>query len=214
MDRRAVLTGSAALAASLAMPAVAAPVAKRTFRIIRDGDDIGRHTLEAYSSVKGFEIAIDIDIAVKFLGITAYVYRLQNREVWKGGEIVSIESSTNDDGSEERARIWRDGNALKIEGSRFTGQAPISAVTTSYYALPFMKRAPWISTQSGDPLEISVAPMPGRANWWGVTGELQTSLGYDTRGEWVACEFDAGGEPAFYENVGESGLIGEMWASA
>ncbi len=214
MHRRAILTGSAALAASIAMPAVAAPVAKRTFQIIRDGSNIGLHTMEAYTSGKGFEIVIDIDIAVKVLGITAYRYKLQNREIWKGGEIVSVESMTNDDGTEDRARVRREGGVLKIAGTRFSGDAPLSAVTTSYYAQPFLKRTPWISTQSGDPLKVGVAPVSGRPNWWTVSGELNTTLRYDQRGEWVGCEFDAGGELAVYEPAGETGLIGEMWASA
>jgi hypothetical protein len=214
MHRRAVLTGGVALAGSIAMPAIAAPTAKRTFRIVRDGDDIGQHTLEAVVGEKGFEISIDIAIAVKFLGVTAYRYELTNREVWKGGEIVSIDSTTNDDGTSDRASVRRDGGVLKVDGTRFSGEAPLSAVTTSYYTKPFLQRTPWISTQSGDPLSVSVAKMAGRENWWAVTGELETALGYDQRGEWVACEFDAGGEPAVYEVASDSGRIGELWSSA
>lgn len=214
MRRRQVLIGGGALGAALATPAIAAPVARRSFRIMRDGDDIGRHTMEAYTSPKGFEIAIDIDLAVKVLGITVYRYALQNREIWKGGNIVSVESRVNDDGTEEQASVTREGDQLAIVGTRFDGKAPLSAVTTSYYATPFLKRTPWISTQSGDPLDVNVAPVSGRSGWWAVTGELTTTLGYDQRGEWIGCEFPAGDETASYEPIGESGLIGEMWANA
>ena len=120
----------------------------------------------------------------------------------------------NDHGTEEQASVTRNGEVLDIVGTRYTGQAPLSAVTTSYYATPFLERRPWISTQSGDPLDVALAPVSGRRGWWAVTGELTTTLGYDQRGEWVGCEFPAGGETASYEPIGETGLIGAMWADA
>ena len=76
-----------------------------------------------------------------------------------------------------------------------------------------MKRQPWLSTQSGKPLEISV--QPGRQQrWWSVRGELDTDLGYDASGEWIACEFDAGGELAKYEILSGSGKIAALWATS
>lgn len=210
LDRRIFMGGAAA---ALASPALAADTASREFRILRDGDDIGSHRLDAVLGPNGFEVAITIRIAVKVLGITAYRYEMDNREVWRDGAIVSIDSKVNDDGTRDFFRASRAQDAVAIEGSRHNGKAPLEAVTTSYYATPFLKRRPWLSTQSGAPLELTVKP-GGRANWWAVRGELDTDLGYDASGEWVACEFDAGGEQARYEIAGGSGRIGALWAQA
>lgn len=210
LDRRIFMGGAAA---ALASPAWAADTASREFRILRDGDDIGSHRLDAVLGPNGFEVAITIRIAVKVLGITAYRYEMDNREVWRDGAIVSIDSKVNDDGTRDFFRASRAQDAVAIEGSRHNGKAPLEAVTTSYYATPFLKRRPWLSTQSGAPLELTVKP-GGRANWWAVRGELDTDLGYDASGEWVACEFDAGGEQARYEIAGGSGRIGALWAQA
>ncbi|MEM9060477.1 MAG: DUF6134 family protein [Pseudomonadota bacterium] len=209
-NRRVFLTSAAA---ALATPAIAATTADREFRIIRDGDDIGSHRLDAATGANGFEIAITIRIAVKILGITAYRYEMDNREVWRDGRIVSVDSRVNDDGTKDRCIINARDKILSIEGSRFNGQAPSEAVTTSYYAAPFLQRRPWLSTQSGAPLDLSVK-QDARAGWWSVRGELDTNLGYDDAGEWIACEFDAGGEPARYDIASGSGRIGELWASA
>ena len=210
MDRRFFLAGTGA---ALATPAIAAPTARRVFQILRDGDDIGRHTMIAVQGINGFTLDTEIDIKVTFLGVTAYRYLLKNREIWKAGQLVSMNATTNDDGTEDAARVRAGSKALRIEGSRLTGEAPLNAVTTSYFATPFLKRRPWISTQSGKPLKIDVTA-EGRRNWWSVSGELNTRLGYDQRGEWVGCEFDAGGEPGRYEMIGEAGRIGELWSQA
>lgn len=214
MQRRTMLCGLAASASVpiLSAPALAADKAKRTFRIIRDGDDIGSHVLDAVLGPNGFEIVITIRIAVKVLGITAYRYELDNREVWKGGQIISVKSRVNDDGTDEFADVTAGAGALQVKGSRYTGKASLEAATTSYYAAPFLKRQPWISTQSGMPLVLGVKP-EGRANWWTITGALETTLGYSD-GEWTGCEFDAGGEPARYDIASQSGKITGLWSQA
>lgn len=210
MQRRMFLAGSAAL---LASPAMGAARALREFRIIRSDDDIGFHRLEAVQGPNGFEMVITIRIAVKILGITAYRYEMDNREVWRGRELVSLDSKVNDDGEEDFAKATRDGAALNIKGSRYEGAVTGSLATTTYYTMDFLQRRPWISTQTGAPLEIAIMP-EGRANWWTVTGELDTTLGYDDRGEWVGCEFDAGGEPAFYEVAKDTGSLSALWQSS
>ena len=156
MQRRTVLAGLGAAVIVPAVPALAAGKASRSFDIFRDGDNIGTHQMDAVLGANGFEIDIEIKIAVKVVGITAYRYELSNREVWKAGSIVAVDSTVNDDGDKDFAKVRRAGDALQIEGSRYTGEAPLESVTTSYFATPFLKRRPWVSTQSGAPLKVSV----------------------------------------------------------
>ena len=214
LHRRNLLVGlgATAIGGALSAPALAAEKASRVSDVFRDGDAIGTHTMDAVLGPNGFEIDISIKLAVKVLGITAYRYELTNRELWKDGRIVSVNSTVNDDGTDDFSRVKRVGDALEISGSRHSGKAPLDAVTTSYFATPFLKRRPWISTQTGVPLKVSVKP-EGRTNWWAVTGELETKLGYKD-GEWVACEFDAGGELGSYKLRSQSGKIGALWAKA
>lgn len=214
MKRRLFIGGLAGVSAGqfLAAPAIAAETAKRSFRIMRDGDDIGSHVLEAVKGANGFEIDITIRIAVKILGVTAYRYEMDNREVWSGGRIVSVDSTTNDDGDKDRAKAKASGDKLSIEGSRYSGDAPGDTVTTSYFSDKFLTRRPWLSTQSGAPLKVDVKGA-GRAGWHNVSGELTTALGY-TGSEWTGCEFDAGGELASYEIASQSGKIGALWAAS
>ena len=210
MDRRAFIAGSSLL---LASPALAASKASRVFRVIRDGDDIGSHALEAVLGADGMEIRITIRIAVKVLGITAYRYEMDNRELWRGGQLISVDSKVNDDGTRDFSRVRREGDGLTVEGSRYSGAAPGEAATTSYFVTDFLKRKPWISTQSGKPLPVKISA-DGRSGWWVTSGGLDTKLGYDGRGEWTGCEFDAGGELAHYEIASQSGQFGALWSGA
>ena len=158
------------------------------------------------------ELDITIRIAVKVLGITAYRYEMDNREIWKGGQLVSLKSRVHDDGTEDFANAKRAGEGLEIDGSRYSGKAPGDAATTSYFVSALLKRSPWISTQSGKPLPIQVRE-ERRSGWWATSGGLETKLGYDGRGEWTGCEFDAGGELAHYEIAAQSGAFGTIWSA-
>ena len=211
MNRRTLLSAGAA---ALCLPyrhALADASAFREFRILRDGSDIGRHSLAARVSEGRFEIVIEIDIVVRVLGIAAYRYELRNREIWAGGRLQSLESQTNDDGDKVAAKIELVDGQLEIDGTGHSGTAPAEAVTTSYFVTDFLERRPWLSSQTGKPLEITVAGGPRRAV---IGGELPTTLIYDARGEWMGSIFDAGGEDARYELVSENGAIAPLWRTA
>ena len=213
MDRRGFLAGVAA-APLFHTPSLSAERASRRFEIVRGGDVIGFHTLEAVRNGASFEIDVVIRIAVKFLGITAYRYEMDNREVWDSGRIVSVDSRVNDDGDSDFCKVVATSDGLSVNGSRYSGPASAASVTTSYFAKPFLERRPWISTQSGQPLDISVARDTASVGFWRVSGELTTNLRYDDRGEWTGCAFDAGGEVASYRVTAETGRIAGLWADA
>ena len=129
-------------------------------------------------------------------------------------KIVSVTTDVNDDGEKAFARIARAGEFLEIDGSAYSGPAPLEAVTTSYYTRAFIERRPWVSTQSGKPLEVAIDAGGGPTPRYAVRGDLETALIYDAAGEWIGCEFDASGEPGSYELLDASGGIAALWASA
>lgn len=215
MNRRSFIAGAGAIATAGAGPALAqrSGAASRVFRILRAGSDIGEHRLTAALNGDVFEIAIDIDIRVRVLGFTAYRYTLQNRERWRGGTLLSVDSTADDDGEDAFCRIRQEGGVLAIDGSGHSGTVPLEGVTTSYFSPAFVSRRPWISSQSGKPLAIETSDRGGSPRHVAVRGEIDTNLFYDDRGEWVNSRFDAGGAAAEYQIVESSGRIAELWAS-
>ncbi|MEO1469310.1 MAG: DUF6134 family protein [Pseudomonadota bacterium] len=188
--------------------------ARRVFRILRAGRDIGRHVLTARHGADGFEIDIDIDIVVRVLGIAAYRYEMSVRERWADGALASLDSRTNDDGDEDFARIRRAGDVLEIDGSGFQGTRPGDGVATTYYTRAFLERRPWISSQTGRPVEIAPRPLSGEPDAFEIGGDLGNVLIYDAAGEWTGCRFDAGGEPARYEVIEDTGGVAALWRAS
>ena len=66
------------------------------YQVFRNGKTIGKHTLTFTRQDKELTIAVDTNLVVKVLGVTAYRYRYTGEEVWSGGDMVSITSHIKD----------------------------------------------------------------------------------------------------------------------
>ena len=215
-DRRSFIAGGAA---SLAAPILlrASTNGTRIFRVVRDGSDIGQHTLFVSRSGADVQVAIDIELKVKILGITAYRYEMTNREVWRDGMLISMDSKSNDDGAPAYSRCRAAGGEIEVDGSVWSGVVAGDSASTTYWTKAFMKRPLWISTADGDPLKVSAAPA-GAGEIGGIatekfkiSGDMDIDLHY--RGdEWVSVRFDAGGEDAFYVPVDMNQTMASVWA--
>ncbi|MEM6973409.1 MAG: DUF6134 family protein [Pseudomonadota bacterium] len=217
MHRRTLMTALPVAALSAALPvfrparAQAEATALREFRVLRAGRDIGRHRLSARQDADGFALDIDIELVVRVLGIAAYRYEMSVAERWSGGQLVRLDSKTNDDGTDDFVRIQREGEGLAVDGSGFSGTQPGEAVATTYHSVDLMQRRPWLSSQSGKPIAIDPRPVAGEAGAFAMGGELGNVLIYDSAGDWSGCRFDAGGEPAEYALSEASGSIAGLW---
>lgn len=179
------LIGGATIGAA---PAAAATQTRR-FAIYRKGDRIGEHSL-TIEREGAFEIMkIDILIEVYFLGVRAFVYKHRNVEVWKDDVLLRLNAKTNNDGEAEFCRVRRKGDRLRVEGSAFDGWVTGDKAPTSYWR---KKDAPWFSSQSGKPLELSVGKSGiDDGERWRVSGDFSVTLDYDASGEWRGCSFPA-----------------------
>lgn len=178
--------------------------------LIRDGRDL--------------RAEIDIRIVVRVLGIAAYRYEMTNRETWRDGLLMRVDSAVNDDGRRKRVLAERDGNGvLSVNGNFYQGPAPQDAATTSYFTDAFLKRGTWISTDGGELYKVGIAPL-GEAPVRTRAGEVfarsyrakaapdfDVTLFYDERGEWAGCEFDAGGETARYVAQSMDDRLSDVW---
>lgn len=192
----------------------------RTFRIIRDGTDIGHHIVSLSRVGDEIQAAIEIEIKVKVFGITAYRYEMANRETWRAGRLVGLDSKVNDDGDAAFARAKADGDRLVVDGSKYQGAAPADAATTSYWSYDFLTRPVWLSTQTGALQAVtvtksgagSVSSASGQVKTekWEVRGDFEVDLEYANR-EWAALAFDAGGEVASYVTDGVGPSLQLVW---
>jgi hypothetical protein len=223
LSRRAALAGGLAMAA---LPARAATSASRRFQILRGGSEIGRHDIALSREGDALNLAVDVEIVVRILGIAAYRYEMTNREVWRGGLLQSVDCQVNDDGRRKTVRVTRSGETLQVASDFYTGPAPSDAATTTYFTPDFLKRQAWISTDSGEVYAMRVAETGAgqvataagavEARKWRATNgaDFDVTLAYDGRGEWASVAFDARGEPAVYRPQSLSDSFAALWSAS
>src|SRR5512147_2240806 len=68
------------------------------FDVERDGNVVGQHIVTFTRTNQGVRADSRADVNVELLFLSAYRFRYQAHELWRGGELQSIEASTNDNG--------------------------------------------------------------------------------------------------------------------
>ena len=182
------------------------------FKVLMDGTEIGRHVVEFDRKQDRVAVDIKINFIVKFLNIPVYRYSHYNHEVWSvDGKLLALNSQTNDDGTVESARIERQGDRLLVNGTRNKDEVPGLWLTSSYWRSDFIHQTRLIDTRNGQIFKINVrpagqfdVPVPDRvvkATRYDVTGDLELSVWYDDRGEWVKLAFDHMGRHFDYQRI-------------
>ena len=219
LGRRRLLAGGAAacggllFANALAWPATARaaaiPPAQRMPFSVRRGDDfIGEHVVSFRRDGNRVEVSVAAAFQVKIAFITAWRYTHQNREVWEDGRLISVDSTTDDDGTARRVTARATAAGLEVDGrdGRFT--VPADTVSTSWWNAEVVNRSEVLDTQNGvmraydvaaGPLEtVTAAGRPVRARGYTLSGDFDLRIWYSEQDQWVKMRFDARGEPVHY----------------
>ena len=150
------------------------------------------------------DILLEVDIAF----ITVFRYEHSNREVWRDGRLVAIETRTDDDGDDYWLRGQATAAGFQVEGSSGSFLAPADVMPTSYWNPETVARSQLLDTQKGRLIEVAVAQngadevrLPEgstEASRYAVTGDLKLDLWYSPEGEWVKTAFSLGGSDFAY----------------
>ncbi len=187
--RRTLPLPLALLAPPLATPAVASVATYAggwRFRMLRNGEAIGTHTVALER--RGAEtIAVsDVSVAPRVLGVVVYRYEHRYAEVTSQGRFLQVESWLNRNGRvvEVRAEATRD--AVVIEGPAGTVRMPANAAPLSWWEPRRFGRVPLFGTSTGQEMRVAFARsrLPDGGERVRVTGELEVELAYDAAGGW------------------------------
>ncbi len=164
LTRRSLVAGLAAAPLLGIVPhrALAARAGSLQFDILRNDSPIGEHRLTAEQTAGGLRVAIDTDIRVRVLGVTAYRYRHESREDWADGQdgltLVGLRSRTDDNGSDFRVEGEAEGADFRVEGSEGPVVAPADVVPASYWNPLVLRRRRLLNTKRGTLFEASAEP--------------------------------------------------------
>ena len=167
------------------------------FALLLDDKPIGNHQFSVMQS--GDKTIVDINAAfdVKFLFFNAYQYRHSNKEVWENGCLLSINSSTDDNGTSYQVSGELINDQFQVsskQGSEFHDPC----VQSYYYWNPMiLKQTRLLNSQTGEYETVEVKPrgmqkinIAGREvdakHYQLITKKFQIDLWYSTQGEWLS----------------------------
>lgn len=204
MRRRAVLLLLAG-AAAVAAPARASELPygpTLTFAAFRNGERIGTHALRFERDAGGrLTVSTTIELAVKFMGFTAYRYHHRAREIWNGDSLQALASETNDNGRTHAVRAEREADTLVVSGDGGARRLAGPLLPSSHWNVRQVGQARLLNTQTGAEARVQVTPL-GRervatasgsldATRYRYTGDVAMEQWFDDRGRWVKTSFVA-----------------------
>ncbi len=202
LTRRHLLCGSAAcLTTGSALASIPAPPGNRlSFKVIREGKDIGTHRVAFTRNGDVWTIETAIDLAVTFGPVTFYRYRHRAEEIWTAGLFTSISAETNDDGKALKVQANRTGRSVAVTSTQSgTYEAPAQALPATHWNRRMIE-VPFINMQTGELTQPVVSALG--------TGDVETASGrkinvrrfliegppkletwYDERAAWAGLRF-------------------------
>lgn len=179
------------------------------FRVERGGTPIGTHQIRFSQDGDALHVDIDIQLEVRFGPITLFRYEHHNREVWRSGRLVSLDTETNDDGRRYRVSARASDAGLEVTssaGGTFT--APADIIPTSYWNPATVSQTRLLDTQRGRIIDVAVTPVAPRevlvdggtvtAQEYEMSGDLELRLLYSVKNEWLNVAFMARGSEVDY----------------
>ena len=124
------------------------------FAIIRNGDQIGTHTIELKRSGQEIAVNIETEVLVKVLFVTAYRFQHAASERWVNGRLVALDSSTDDNGTLHKVAVALKASALDVQAD---GTAPTGG-SISYAGGYSSTGSVAISVDAGTDGESGLAP--------------------------------------------------------
>lgn len=97
-----------------------------TFDVYRNGQPIGQHTLAFQQDGAIRTVTIAVDLAVRALGIVAYRYQHNSKEVWSNNALQALEARTDDNGQKYVVSVKRGNDGLTVQR-----QSPAASATAA-----------------------------------------------------------------------------------
>ena len=189
------------------------PAGGLAFRLVRHGNEIGRHTLtfERQGDTLTARVAVDALVTLLSIPIVRYTHRVV--ETWQGGTLIGLVGETDKNGQREWMNARRTSEGLVVLGSRTERYiAPERAIGTSYWNKRMLD-GPMISLEDGVLLRPKVSVYPTEpiriasggtipAEHYNLSGSFHVDVWYDQAGTWAGLAFTVkDGSDVHYERL-------------
>ncbi len=197
--RPARATGASDLPAEL--PAGFPPAGTFDYRILRDGEDIGRHTVEFGRAGGILTVRTLMDATLELLSVPVFRFKHEAEEKWVDERLVSLSSRTDDDGTDRTVELQVEGDRLRVvyngEAREYDGPMLPASLwhpatvrqTVLFDAVKGRPRRVTVAERGRDSVEIGSARVA--ADHFSITGELAREVWYGLDEQIVQVTFQA-----------------------
>jgi hypothetical protein len=189
---------AAGILVALALGANAAPGASTEtlrFAIMRNGDQIGTHTVEINRGPKETSVSMSTDLAVKVMFVTAYRLQFSTSEKWVGGKLVALNAESDDNGTKHKVSATLKPNGLEVDADGKTSTVDKNIIPATLWNPEVVKRSQVLDPQDGEVLPLTVTDqgteeltIDGRtvkAHHYVLKGKHAQDVWYDPQGRLV-----------------------------
>ena len=152
------LAGAAA-ASVLAAPLSAGAKIHRVFDIHRGSDKIGTETVDIEHQGETTTVKTKTDVSVTVLFVEAYRYGHSSSEVWKGGQLVSFQSQTDDNGTKHIVKVSAGADGLTLEADGKRSVLPKTAVPASLWNKDALRQTDAFEPDTGRRLSLQMTDL-------------------------------------------------------
>lgn len=212
--RRAILLAGAVIAVRRAAAALLLPPDHTLgFRMIRLGNEIGRHTVTFERQGDVLIVRVTVDALVSFLSIPIVRYKHRAVETWHDGTLVGLTGETDKNGQNGWVNAHHTSEGLKVAGSKTAPYiASEAAIGTSYWNKRMLDGA-MISLEDGVLLKPKVALRRTEvvqlasggtvaADHYNLSGPFNVDVWYERTETWAGLAFTvADGSGVHYERL-------------
>lgn len=185
--RRGVL--GLGLASVLTTRAGAVP-ADLAFSVIREGREVGTHTVRFREEAGLLRAVTEVRITVRLAGFVVFRYAHDAEESWRGQRLVALDSRLDRNGRTAACAARAEGDRLRLRGPVGEALLPAAAAPLTWWrAASLVPGVPLFDPREGRPVEPQ---LDRRAEAGGqrvtLTGGEGAVILYDAAGTWVGFE--------------------------
>ena len=215
LSRREFVGGSISLGAAaivgsvLALPARADHQVNRNFTVLRGGSSIGTHSITMARNGAETVVDVEVEMAVKIAFITVFRLEHRNREIWRDGRLVKIDTKTNDNGKNYKIDGNARGSSFEIVVNDELSSIPSTIIPTSYWNAVTVEQTVLLNSANGKLLDVAINRTETEQvkAWYGevpadkyeMRGDLDLDLWYDANKHLVRLAFESRGSLIEYD---------------
>jgi hypothetical protein len=195
----ALLTGPVWMASAAVRADQSAETIK--FAVVRNGDQIGTHTIDLQRNGKDTLVQISTKVEVKIAFFTAYRFEHNESERWVNGQLMSMTSVTDDNGTVHKVNVAADAKAdgLKVEADGKVTQVERDIVPASFWNAAILRQKVALNPQDGTVMPITVSKVgterlsvqgrPTMATRYSIQTTYTQDVWYDDQGRLLKAQF-------------------------